>query len=456
MSTKRIEWHKDHANIFNQVVEALNNCKIRYFILRNYEGLPSVNTSKDVDIIIEPGSYEAAADALSYVYQDNNLLYRIVKYERVRCWYGYNLEKQFSIHLDLIEGYVNKGFEIFDFDELYSHVRRYKNFKVLEPAYDTMMLLFYKLVGAGKLEDKYRHYIKERYKDYKHVIKEIIFQTLDKKTGTYIIQALENNDYNSLDTHASNISFSSKRKAFLKRPLKTIYSFFYFLFDKLYRTVICPYKFQNFITVQGADGTGKTTFIDGLVKEIDFYFNSDGGKARIYHFRPTILPNLGAVGEKAGVMKEDKDFTNPHRRKPAGIFSSFVRMCYYWLDYIIGIPLILRKNARFDHVTIFDRYIYDFIVDPYRSRICLPKSLRKLFASSVIQPRIVFILLAPRDIIYARKQELSPEEIDRQLGEFKKLAKTGKQFFIIDASRLAEEMVSQAMEIILKEFSINR
>src|SRR5690606_11767877 len=154
------------------------------------------------------------------------------------------------------------------------------------------------------------------------------------------------------------------------KPLRTIKGSLYFLLDKLHRIIVCPRKFQNFITVQGADGTGKTTFINGLIKDIDFYFNSDGGKSRVYHFRPTMLPNLGAMGEKAGVMKEDKDFTNPHRRKPAGKFSSFARMCYYWLDYVVGVPIILRKNARFDNFTIFDRYIYDRSEERRVGKVC--------------------------------------------------------------------------------------
>lgn len=453
MSNKKIEWHPDHANIFTQVIEQLNNCDIKYFILRNYEGLPFINASKDVDIIIEPGSYKVAADALSHVYDANKLLYKVVKYERVRCWYGYNLEKQFSIHLDLIEGYLNKGFEIFDFNELYDQTIYYKNFKVLEPAHDAIMLLYYKLVGTGQLENKYRLYIEERYEIHGHLMRDIILRTLDKKLADSVIYALENSDYDSLITMASKISISSKKKVFLKKPLRTINACLYFLFDKLYRVIFCPRKFQNFISVQGADGTGKTTFIDGLIKDIDFYFNSDGGKSRVYHFRPTMLPNLGAMGEKAGVMKEDKDFTNPHRRMPAGKFSSFVRMCYYWLDYIIGVPILLRQNARFDNFTIFDRYIYDFIIDPYRSRINLPDKIRRLFARMVIQPRIVFVLLADADTIYGRKQELTPDEISRQLGEFGKLAKTGKRFFIIDANKSPEEMIRQAMEIILNKFS---
>ena len=63
-----------------------------------------------------------------------------------------------------------------------------------------------------------------------------------------------------------------------------------------------------------------------------------------YHFRPNILPNLGAVGEKAGLKKQDTNFSDPHRNKPAGTVSSLVRISYYTLDYILGWHIRVRKD----------------------------------------------------------------------------------------------------------------
>ena len=152
-------------------------------------------------------------------------------------------------------------------------------------------------------------------------------------------------------------------------------------------------------------------------------------------------------------MEQDKDFTNPHRNKPANPISSFVRMCYYWLDYVLGGIVCIRKDVQFDKFSIFDRYIYDFIVDPLRSRINLPKFIRILFAKLVPQPHIVFILTTEADIIYKRKQELTLEEIDRQLGEFKRLKQLGKQFIELDAGRIPNEIVAEAAEMIIDKYT---
>lgn len=47
-------WDKRHGSILMDLIKELDKNRVRYFILRNYEGLPDTNQSKDVDIIVEP------------------------------------------------------------------------------------------------------------------------------------------------------------------------------------------------------------------------------------------------------------------------------------------------------------------------------------------------------------------------------------------------------------------
>ena len=204
------------------------------------------------------------------------------------------------------------------------------------------------------------------------------------------------------------------------------------------------------------DGTGKTTFLEALLKELNFYYVNDENDNRfhVYHFRPSILPNLGAVGEKTGVMKQDTDFTNPHRSKPANPFSSLIRISYYTLDYIIGWQKCVRNDVHYDRYSVFDRYSYDFIVDPMRTKLNLPESVRKFFVKLTPQPKIVFCLDASPDVIYKRKQELSLEEITRQISEYRKLANTDtERFKVINAEQTPEEMAREAAAIVIGRYT---
>ena len=116
-------------------------------------------------------------------------------------------------------------------------------------------------------------------------------------------------------------------------------------------------------------------------------------------------------------------------------------------------PIIMRKSAQFDHITIFDRYIYDFLVDPRRARINLPYWVRKMFAKMVKQPKIVFVLETDAETILSRKQELTKDEIERQLSEFRKLENLGINVHYLDASKKPDEMAMDAVKIVLDTFS---
>jgi thymidylate kinase len=453
--TLLIEWNTLSARIFSDLIIGFRRKNIRYFILRNYEGLPEVNNSKDVDIIIEPGKYQQAAELLLSVFKKHSVeYYHYVKYEMARCFYGMETINHFAIHIDLIEGYLHMGFEIFPFDLFHKNTEEYNGFEVLNKPFDAIMLLYYKVIGSKDLKDKYIEKISAIYAQENTTIDKILSTTLSDKCSHIISEALQNDDYAKIINNARLLSATSKRKAFLRRPIYSFWNVVKFLVEKFYRIIICPRVFQNFIAVEGADGTGKSTFINGLQKVIAFYYVSDETKCHIYHHRPCIFPNLGVIGEKAGIREQDKNFTTPHRGKPKDFFSSLLRMTYYWLDYVIGVPLLLRKDVQFDKFTVYDRYIYDFLVDPHRSSIQLPYWLRKLFTKLVIQPRIVFVLLTDAETIYQRKQELTIEEINRQLIEFSKLAKSDKRFVVIDAGQTPEEMIKQAIKVIVEKFTV--
>ena len=93
-------------------------------------------------------------------------------------------------------------------------------------------------------------------------------------------------------------------------------------------------------------------------------------------------------------------------------------------------------------------------IDPLRSRINLPRCMRTAFSKMVQQPRIVFVLDAPADVIYSRKKELTLDEIQRQLEEFDKLSNMGDNFYKINANQTPEKMVLDAKKIILDKFCL--
>lgn len=450
-------WNEISAKIFVDITKKLEKENIRYFVLRNYQKLPEANDSKDVDIVIDPKDIKKADVIVKEVYTENGLEYYYeARFDKLRCTHGMSWEKKTGIHVDLICGYRVKGYEIYTFDELYSHATRYKDFYVLGGYMDGMMLLVYKTFGYRRpmLKERYRKEIYDSYIKYKDEFISETIKLFGRELSIRIIEDISEKNFEDIIECSGEITKKLKKYAKKKHFLKSLSGHMHFLWQKFDRVILRYRKYKKVIAVLGPDGVGKTSFIDELLKKIDLYYvsNPEDKKTNVLHFRPTIFPNLGEIGEKAKVMEQDKDFTNPHRQKPANPVSSFFRIIYYTADYIIGWQKVVRSDVKNDRITLLDRYSYDFIVDPQRSRLRLPKLLRRFFVRLTPQPGVIFVLVANADTIYNRKKELSKEEIERQLKEYKLLAERNKRIVIIDAEKTSSEMADEAAKIILDKY----
>lgn len=452
-------WNKICAEVFSQIVEKLKKQQIKYFILRNYEGLPDTNHAKDVDIVVEPRDFEKAKKILQAAYTDYGLVYYYqADFHKLHCFHGISLENKTGIHIDLLEGYSAKGYEVFTFEELYQHTKDYKGMRVLEEDFDALMILVYKLFGykTPVLKEKYREKLYDTCSRQKQEFLEQLEIITDKDFAVLLVDKILQQDFASVIRMSGGLTRRLKRYVKKKRPVKTLMNVAAFGWGKAGRILFSYKKYARVIGVAAPDGAGKTTFINRMQQQINYYYVNDPEDKRcdLRHFRPTVFPNLGAVGEKAGVMEQDRDWRNPHRNQPANRLSSFFRMAYYMADYIVGWQKVIRKNVQYDRFTIFDRYSYDFIVDPRRSKINLPKGWRKFLVSLTPKPQIMFLLQTKPETIYERKQELCLEEIRRQCREYEELAKKDRRFIVIDASKEPERMAEEAVYFILEKFTI--
>lgn len=449
-----VKWDKRHGKILLDLVSAFNKAGIKYFILRNYEKLPNENTSKDVDIIIEPSKIKIANIIIQHVYKLHNLSHiYLVRFTWVYCWHGMDIKNHLSIHIDLITGYRMKGYEVFSFDELYHQTMEYNGFRVLNRYYEGLMVFIYKQFGYKNPS------LKQEYKDIIYAthcqnpqftidLQTIVGQPLAKN----ITEAITVRDFDKMLSYSQLLTTKLKQYSFKKDPIGVLFRIIEFYWLKLQRIILNRKKYGKTFSVIAPDGAGKTTFLESLLDDLAFYFTKERSYFTLLHFRPEILPNLGAVGEKAGMMKQDKNFTTPHRAKPAGFLSSLIRITYYWCDYVIGWFFYTSKDIQYDRFTVFDRYSYDLLIDPRRTRLSLPYWIRKLYVTLMPHPRFTFYLDVEPDEIFRRKQELTPEEINRQIREYHKLVKSSNRFKVLNANRPVEMIRDDAIKIILDCF----
>lgn len=445
-------WNNKHGNILSDLIKEFDQSNIRYFILRNYENLPNANKSKDVDILIEPKRIQLANNIIQKVYKNNGLSHiYLVQFTWVYCWRGIDIKNHLSIHIDLIAGYRMKGYEVYSFDELYKHTISYNGFRVLNRYYEGLMVLIYKQFGYKNpsLKQEYKDIIYNAYKDNQREFENDLKILIGHKFAQDIISSINKKDFNHILSYSHKFTSKLKRWSFKKAPIDTFCRIVLFYWLKFKRIILCRKKFGKSFSVMAPDGAGKTTFLNTVIQELCFYYLREPEMVHILHFRPGILPNLGTIGEKAGLMKEDKNFSMPHRAKPAGFISSLFRITYYWLDYVIGWYIFTSKDIQYDRFTVFDRYSYDLIVDPSRTRLNLPYNIRKLFVYLMPHPKITFYLDVDPEEIYRRKQELTLDEINHQVDKYRKLVKTSKKFIVLDGNQSVENVKDDAIQILM-------
>lgn len=208
-----------------------------------------------------------------------------------------------------------------------------------------------------------------------------------------------------------------------------------------------------FIAVMGPDGSGKGTLIEAVKEDVEKLL---GSNVLICHLRPHLLPSLGSL--LLGRIEDGSPVTNPHAKKPSSVFVSTLRVAYYTLDYMIGYWFLIRPHLGRKYIAvIFDRYYYDYLIDQKRFRVSLPRWIISFFKVFVPTPDAVIFLSADPETIFARKPELPPHEILRQIQEIKDLAKHLNRCVWIDTSgplhKSTEQMSDAVFQIIRERLS---
>ena len=449
-------WSKRHAKILSEFFQELGKSNIRFFIIRNYEGLPDKNTSKDVDIIFKHGTVKEAERILKDVFKRNGLFYyyRVVIEEIYVCR-AISKKGDFAIHIDLMNGYINRGVELFTFEELYSQTIDYNGFRVLNELYNGVMLFIYKQFGYKKpiLKDSYKDTIYHCWLHYPE-FSSILEKMLGKNTYSKVSECIKQKDFDGMLAYSPMVSKQLRKYSNCSSFIINQYRRMRFVIQKVNRIVFQYRKYEKSFSVMAPDGTGKTTFLTQLLNRLAFLYvdaPNNTGRFHLYHFRPSLFPNLGEVGEKARIMKQDTDFTNPHRAKPAGLVSSLIRITYYWMDYVLGWMYYTRRDVQYDLYTVYDRYSYDLLVDPRRTRLKLPYWVRRCFVACMPHPKINFFLKASPDVIIKRKAELTHNEITRQVSAYERLS-VRKNIITIDANKCVDEMVDEALPHLLSAY----
>jgi thymidylate kinase len=446
-------WSAAHASVVRSVIAELNGSGLEWMVLRNYEGLPDANRSKDLDLLCDRRHFPRLKSILCGVLRSHGfdrVAEQAFQYAWCCTFFATREREVLSIKFDLLDGFVWRGAQVVDFAGVYARRMPYGGFFVPDADADAFMLWVKPLLTGGFIKEKYRGDICRALTRSPGEFRRRLTATFGTRAARKVWPLLESGDIDGTVAHQGLLRRSAWLVAFVRNPRTTVSAAVEHVVREVRRRSRRPRA--SMFAVVGPDGSGKSTFIEELTKRLPGALVKEPGDVCVQHFRPNVFPNLKKLLGGSGYDARAERFTSPHRSRPAGRVSSLLRHAYYWLDYVIGYWLSIRRKCVAGKVYVFDRYCYDFIADPRRSRVDLPDWVRRLFLELTPEPDVVFFLDCDAETIYARKQELALPEIDRQLRAYRSLAGTSDRFVVLDARRDPEELGRAAVRHVVASF----
>lgn len=193
------------------------------------------------------------------------------------------------------------------------------------------------------------------------------------------------------------------------------------------------------VVLVGADGCGKSTIANALIKDLD----SKGIKVIHQHWRPNILPSPRVfIGEKPF-----SDPTRPHEKKSHPPLCSFILSVYYYFDFWLGYFFRVLPFIHKGGVMVAERYIYDMVFDPLRHRLTISEKWTRFLSRYAPSADLIVVLTGDPVILHERKRELETQEIEHQQNKILQYFKNYPRIIIISTT---DQSIKTCANIIMK------
>jgi thymidylate kinase len=190
---------------------------------------------------------------------------------------------------------------------------------------------------------------------------------------------------------------------------------------------------NNFITIVGLDGSGKTTLINNFIKKNPTY--------EYFHFTPKKSNFSLSFSLENSKTITKKDFL------PSSSFNkitmSYVRILKTFFTVHLLSYRLKNKNI------ISDRYIYGYFAQPIPLKYFGKEKFAKIIINYIKKPYIFIFLDTSPEICFSRKAELPLNELQSERIKWIELTKM-MNGNILDGNISETDLVSKLENIILK------
>jgi thymidylate kinase len=409
---------------------------IKYAVLRNHEKLPA-DTGNDLDLLVSRKQMREAEQILIRVMNEQGaVLHNRAEFSPVSLFF-HDPETLEQFHVDLFRDLRWRGFELLAAERVLERARRCNDMQVLGKADEAVINLMTRLVFGGYVRDKYKQPVQEVF----HEQAETVLPILSDVAGPLaksIMNRVEEGDWPGIEALTRQVRRNVILRS-MRRPLRTLAALFYDGWRLLVRWLKTP---GLAIVMAGPDGCGKTSVGVELKERLGGTFYRE--HMTYVHWKPRLLKSMADAANPFGTPR-----TDPHAqpvRKP-------LMNILYFVAHSLEIPpawlLRIRPRLFRNKLVIIDRYYYDFMVDPRRFRIRVSDKWAWLMYRLMPKPGLMICLTAPVDVIQSRKQEVTPEETERQCRAYAQVVDHLPYGYLIDTNRPLDQVVDEVQKTVL-------
>ena len=429
-------------DIVNDFLAFLSRERVRYCVLGDIpENFPQEVLS-DVDIAFDLDSESSIRDVIQRYCRENPKakLISVIRHEHSAFFFVLAFKNKSGaysfLQIDACIDYYREGRLLIESKDLILNRTKVHGADGLEffvpaAAAEFKYYLIKKIEKKNLNESAGKHLTACWQKDMKGCMS-ILDEYFKEEDSVFISHAAEVGNWDSIADRISTI-----RKGFHKTTKPTI-SDRATEFYRLAKRMIKPPGF--WIAIFGPDGIGKSTLIDSLNEN----FKPAFWGVSYRHFRPRLDTNIH--GDTTVV-------TDPHAKEARSSLSSAAKMVYYFFDYWIGYIMSIRLLLAKGHFVIFDRYADDIKVDKIRYRYSGPTWLVNWMCKLIPRPDILIVLDAPASLIQSRKSEVTEEETERQMGEYRNIAASYSNAHLVDASGTPDEVFAAVQNVLVERMA---
>ena len=424
--------HRNRWGVLTEFFSFLEDHGVEYALLGDVNEFPAIEG--DVDLVVSGDTLARLGNILLTFAKENGCSFvQSIRHEgeayfNTLSWKDGSADRKY-LQLDICADYKRSGRLLMGFDTLLRDRRRIQieDATVYVPS-PAASFCYYavKKIEKGDCGSAAKEFLRGLLAEDADAVEQIMTPILGQEMFASFREVLLSSEaQSSLDGYQEKVRAFSRRNS----GMREVFAEWRRRIDRI------VHPNGMLIALFGPDGSGKSTINAGLRDAVAPAFWSTG----YMHLRP----NLGGSDSDSQVV------TDPHGLPPRSWIASVVKIIYYWVDYVAGYALKIWPKLVQTRFVASDRYYYDIVVDPRRYRYGGPAWLTQLVARVIPRPHLILVLDAPTEVIQSRKQEVSPEETERQRSGYLELSNRYGGH-VIDADQSPSDVIADAEDIVVK------